>query len=118
MPKARREYGLRAIECARKALAARPGAGNDPRLSAVVSGARGEAVSEGHRRNRSGAREHPGRREEAWFRREIAPKLDAFKLNEIAAATGLSLAACSRVRAGARVPHPRHWEKLRELVDS
>ena len=40
-------------------------------------------------------------------------KLDAFSLAEIAAATGLSLAACLRVRAGARVPHPRHWEALR-----
>ena len=40
------------------------------------------------------------------------PKLDAFSLSEIAKATGLSLAACSRIRAGARVPHPRHWEAL------
>lgn len=80
--------------------------------------ARGEVISEGHRRNRRWAREHPVQRDEAWFKREIAPKLDAFTLAEIAAATGLSLAACSRIRAGARVPHPRHWEKLRELVDS
>jgi hypothetical protein len=57
-------------------------------------------------------------RDEAWFKREIASKLDAFSLREIAAATGLSLAACSRIRAGARVPHPRHWEALRQLVDS
>jgi hypothetical protein len=42
--------------------------------------ARGEAISEGHRRNRSWAREHPGERDEAWFSREIAPKLDAFTL--------------------------------------
>jgi len=55
-------------------------------------------------------------REEAWFKREIAPKLDALSLNEIAAATGLSLAACSRIRAGARVPHPRHWTALHALV--
>ena len=101
MPKARREHGLRAIEAARKALAAQTAAGNDPRRSASVNRARSEAVTEGHRRNRSWAREHPGQRDEAWFRREIAPKLDAFTLAEIAAATGLSLAACSRIRAGA-----------------
>jgi len=118
MPKARREHGLRAIEAARKALAAQATAGNDPRRSTVVNRARGEAISEGHRRNRSWGREHPGRRDEAWFKREIAPKLDAFTLSEIAAATDLSLAACSRVRAGARAPHPRHWEALRELVES
>jgi hypothetical protein len=79
---------------------------------------RGEAIAEGHRRNRSWAREHPGQRDEAWFTREIAPKLDLFSLKEIAAATGLSLAACSRIRAGTRVLHPRHWESLRELADS
>ena len=78
--------------------------------SAAVNRARGEAISEGHRRNRSWAREHPGQRDEAWFKREIAPKLDAFTLEEIGKATGLSLAACSRIRAGAKVPHPRHWE--------
>jgi hypothetical protein len=107
MPKARREHGLRAIEAARKALAAQAAEGNDPRRSAAVNRARGEAISEGHRRNRTWAREHPGQRDAAWFKREIVPKLDAFTLAEIAAATGLSLAACSRVRAGARVPQQR-----------
>ena len=77
MPKARREHGLRAIEAARKALAAQTAAGNDPRRSAAVNRARGEAISDGHRRNRRWAREHPGQRDEAWFKREIAPKLDA-----------------------------------------
>jgi hypothetical protein len=80
--------------------------------------ARCEAISEGHRRNRSWARVHPGQRDEAWFKREIAPKLDAFSLQEIAKATGLSLAASSRIRAGARLPHPRHWEALCALVGS
>lgn len=91
--------------------------GTDPRRSPAVNRARGEAISEGHRRNRSWAREHPGLRDEAWFKREIAPKLDAFTLNEIAAATGLSPAACSRIRAGARVPHQRHWEALWALLE-
>jgi hypothetical protein len=116
MPKARREHGLRAIEAARKALAEQSAAGNDPRRSATVNRARGDAISEGHRRNRSWAREHSGQRDEAWFRREIAPRLDGFSLKEIAAATGLSLGACSRIRAGAKVPHPRHWGALTALL--
>jgi hypothetical protein len=116
MPKARREHGLRAVEAARKVLAAQTAAGNDPRRSAAVNEARGEAISDGHRRNRSWAREHPGQRDEGWFKLEIMPKLDAFSLKEIAAATGLSLTACSRIRAGARVPHPRHWEALEALI--
>ena len=118
MPKARREHGLRAIEAARKALAAQTAAGNDPRRSAEVNRARGEAISEGHRRNRRWAREHPGRHDEAWFKREIVPKLDALTLKEIGKATGLSLAACSRIRAGAKMPHPRHFDALRSLISS
>jgi CRISPR-associated protein Cas1 len=118
MPKARREHGLRAIEAARKVLAAQTAAGYDPRRSADVNRARGEAISERHRRNRSWAREHPKERDEAWFKREIAPKLDAFSLKEIGEATRLSLAACSRIRAGARVPHPRHWDRLLALVEA
>jgi CRISPR-associated protein Cas1 len=118
MPKARREHGLRAIEAARKVLAGQTAAGNDPRRSAAVNRARSEAISEGHRRNRSWTREHPGERDEAWFKREVEPKLDAFALREIAKATGLSLAACSRIRAGLKIPHPRHWEALCELSDS
>jgi hypothetical protein len=118
MPKARRKHSLRAIKAARKVLAAQTAAGDDPRRSATVNRARGEAISDGHRRNRSWTREHPGQRDEARFKREIAPKLDTFSLREIADATGLSLAACSRIRAGAKVPHPRHWAALRELAES
>ena len=104
------------IAAARKALASQNAVGKDPRRSAAVNRVRGEAVSERYRRNRNWAREHPDQRDEAWFKRDVAPKLDAFSLSEIAAAMGLSLAACSRIRAGARVPHPRHWEALRNLV--
>jgi len=42
--------------------------------------------------------------------REVVPKLDGYSLSQIAKATGLLLAARSRIRAGTRVPHPRHWE--------
>jgi hypothetical protein len=80
MPKARREAGLRAIEAARKALAAQTAAGNDPRRSIAVNRVRGEAISEAHQCNRGWVREHPGSRDEAWFRREVVPKLDAFSL--------------------------------------
>ena len=99
-----------------KALAAHTSSGNDPRRSASTNKVRSEAVSEAHRRNRRWTPEHADQRDEAWFKREIAPKLDPFSLKEIAKATGLSLAACSRIRAGANVPHPRHWEALRDLV--
>ena len=98
-------------------LATQTAAGNDPRRSADVNRARGEAISEAHQRNRRWGREHPEQRDEAWFKREIVPRLDAFSLKEIGKATGLSLAACSRIRAGAKVPHPRHWHALHTLVE-
>jgi hypothetical protein len=91
---------------------------NDPRRSTGVSRALGEAISDAHRRNRGWAREHPDQRDEAWFKREVAPMLDGYSLSQIAKATGLSLAACSRIRAGARVPHPRHWDRLLALVEA
>jgi hypothetical protein len=116
IPKARREHGLRAIETARKTLALQTAAGNDPRKNVAVNRARGEAISEGHRRNRNWDREQASQRDEAWYKREIALKLDALSLSEIAAVTGLSPAACSRFRKGTRVPHPRHWEALSSLV--
>jgi hypothetical protein len=77
---------------------------------------RGDANAEHHLRNHRWTREHPGQRDEAWFKREIARKLDAFTLAEIAAATALSLAACSRIRAGVKLPHPRHWQTLKQLL--
>jgi CRISPR-associated endonuclease Cas1 len=116
MPKARREHGLRAIEAARKALASQTASGNDPRRSPEMNRKRGEAIIEGHRRNRQWAREHLEQRDDAWFKCEIAPKLDGFSLKEISKTTGLSLAACSRIRSGARVPHPRHWDSFLTLL--
>lgn len=120
MPQARREHGLRAIECARQALRLQTIAGNDPRADAETNRIRGEAIVEQRRRNRQWKRENPegAARDRAWFLREVLPKLDDVPLSAIARVTGLSLAGCSRYRAGARVPHPRHWEGLLALVEA
>lgn len=110
------ESAIILTRAARKALAAQAAAGNDPRASTNAGRKRGEAISEQHRQNRAWALGASADRDAAWFLREIMPKLDAFSLSQIAKATGLSLAACSRIRAGRRVPHPRHWETLSSLV--
>ncbi|HEY1884237.1 MAG TPA: hypothetical protein VGG51_14505 [Candidatus Cybelea sp.] len=118
MPKARREHGLRAIEAARKALAAQTASGNDPRRDPGMNQKRGEAIGEGHRQNRLWTQGHRGSaRDDAWFMREVVAKLNHLTLNAIAKATGLSLAACSRIRAGKRAPHPRHWDAVVALTD-
>lgn len=118
MPEAQREHGLRAIERAREALRLQTLAGNDPRSDAETNRKRRAAIGEQRRRNRQWKREHPegDGPDRAAFLREVMPGLDDVPLNAIANATGLSLAACSRYRAGSRVPHPRHWEALRALV--
>jgi hypothetical protein len=117
IPKVRRAHGLRAIEAARKALALQAAEGNDPRASDRVGPKRGEAISKQHRRNRNWSRAHDAEnRDEAWFLRQVTPRLDGFTLAQIAKATGLSLAACSRIRAGARIPHPRHWKAFLALI--
>lgn len=107
----------KAVAAARNALASQAAAGKDPRRDPDVNRKRAVAISEAHRRNREWKREHDAQpRDEAWFRREVLPNLDGFSLKELAAATGLSLVACSRIRSGLRLPHPRHWDTLLALV--
>jgi hypothetical protein len=107
----------KAVVAARKTLARQAAAGNDPRRDPEVNRKRAVAISEGHRRNREWKRENRAQpRDDEWFRRDVLPRLDGFSLKAMADATGLSLAACSRVRSGARVPHPRHWHALLALV--
>jgi hypothetical protein len=54
----------------------------------------------------------------ATFEREIKPKLKTVSLLETMRATGLSRTYCGMIRRGVRIPHPRHWEALRDLVRS
>ena len=108
----------KAVVAARKPLAIQASAGNDPRKGPSVNQRRAIAIAEGHRRNREWKHDHCGiGRDDAWFSRAVLPVLDSFSVREIASATRLSLTACSRIRAGLRVPHPRHWPVLCALVD-
>jgi len=52
----------------------------------------------------------------AWFTREVLPGLEGISLTKIAHATGMSTSSASKVRAGRRVPHPRHWGALSEMA--
>jgi hypothetical protein len=118
IPKMKVAQAGKAVAAARTALARQAAAGADPRHDPEMNRKRAVAISEAHRRNREWKREHSAQlRDAAWFRREVLPRLDGFSLKELAAATGLSLVACSRIRSGARVPHPRHWNSLLALVE-
>jgi hypothetical protein len=48
------------------------------------------------------------------FAREILPAIQGIPLRRLAHATGLSLSYCALIRRGERMPHPRHWDALRE----
>jgi CRISPR-associated endonuclease Cas1 len=118
IPGIRAEHAKKVVAVARQALAERAAAGEDPRSSREANRKRGASISEQRRRNRQWKREHPegAGHDRAWFLREVMPKLDDVPLSAISRVTRLSLAACSRYRTGARVPHPRHWETLSALV--
>jgi hypothetical protein len=47
---------------------------------------------------------------------KVQPCLARFTRPAIAAALDVSIKYAGDVRAGTRIPHPRHWERLAELV--
>ena len=51
-----------------------------------------------------------------WYSQQIAPRLSALSLIEIAGALGVSTSSASKFRRGLRVPAPRHWAALAGLV--
>jgi len=46
----------------------------------------------------------------------IQPRLEAVTIPAISAAIGVSEPYAADIRAGERVPHPRHWQTLAQLV--
>jgi CRISPR-associated endonuclease Cas1 len=52
----------------------------------------------------------------AWFESVIRSRLSTFTLPTIAKRAGVSTSAAAKWRAGRRIPHPRHWTVLAELV--
>ena len=54
----------------------------------------------------------------AIFTSEILPSLHDLPIHTLVAATGLSEHYCSLIRLGKKVPHPRHWDTLRQTANS
>ena len=57
-------------------------------------------------------REHPGKADPEFYRREVHPVVQGMSLKAIQKATGLSLPSCGRIRGGEQVPHRRWWSVL------
>ncbi|MFY9732102.1 MAG: hypothetical protein WAK24_15960 [Candidatus Acidiferrales bacterium] len=47
---------------------------------------------------------------------EIQPRLKAITLSALASRLNISIPYAVDIRSGRRVPHPRHWETLAQLV--
>jgi CRISPR-associated endonuclease Cas1 len=105
--------GHRGREQAARVLAQLRAEARDPGHGGRAAELRGTKNSVHQRavRQWSGMRPDP-----AVFTGEILPGLRLLPIRTIAEATGLSQHYCSLIRLGKRVPHPRHWARLRELA--
>ncbi len=101
-----------------KALARRRAAGSDPAHGGYAGYKRGRKNTEHSRAAVEWERKREGRLDEREFRRDIFPRLQGVPLQEIARITGFSVAYASFVRRGLRVPHPRFWDALRQVLVS
>lgn len=51
-----------------------------------------------------------------YFIAEVLPGLRSVSARAIGRATGLSVSYCAQIQRGERVPHPRWWSAMRNLV--
>jgi hypothetical protein len=87
----------------------------DPRFTSAAQEARGKNISAAHRANREWTKTKVDWKD---FRSDILPTLHHLTLQTIADALGISLGWASRIRSGAKLPHPRHVATLEALVRS
>jgi CRISPR-associated endonuclease Cas1 len=107
---------LDAVAKAHAVLRARRLAGSDPAHGGNAAKLRGKRNSVKLLANSEWDRNQTEEADTAIFEKEIRPKLKTVSLLETMRATGLSRTYCGMIRRGVRVPHPRHWGALRELV--
>ncbi len=105
-----------AVAKAHAVLRERRSAGSDPAHGGTAAKLRGKRNSVKLRANSEWERNQVEKLDPAIFEKEIKPKLGSVSLLDTMRATGLSRTYCGMIRRGVRVPHPRHWEALRELV--
>jgi hypothetical protein len=91
----------------------------DPRQTAELRGRRGAAIAARKQVQREWEEAPPGSEglDPDYFRREILPGLARVKLIDIVAATGISKAFASQIRAGKFTPHVSTWPALARLAN-
>ena len=98
------------------ALAARRADGIDPTNTAEAAKKRSATLSARKRQQLAWEQGATGAAQTTDYDRDIQPRLAALPLARIRQATGLSISAASRIRAGTLRPHRRHWGPLAGLV--
>jgi len=51
-----------------------------------------------------------------FYKNQIQPRLINVTLSQIASAIGVSILYASEIRRGRRRPHPRHWQRLAQMI--
>jgi len=91
--------------------------GQDPAHGGKAAQKRGKRVTQESQRRAAWNGLHQQQEQNPQvFKREILPHLREMPLGKIARVTGLSRGYCSFIRRGVRIPHPRHWNILRDLA--
>jgi CRISPR-associated endonuclease Cas1 len=88
--------------------------GGDPTHGAQAALKRGAATAKRKRELADWEQQYGKLVDLSAFAREVLPLIREVPLSRLVRATGLSLRYCSQIRRGEKVPHPRHWEALRE----
>lgn len=89
--------------------------GKDPRFSEKAIALRSQTAKTRREEMKRWEDENDDHWDAEIYRRDILPGLDGVSLNTIRHVTGLSLAYCGRIRNGQVIPHPRHWQGLRNI---
>lgn len=102
---------------ARQALTEARKRGQDPTQTKSARARRNAAVMKTKRHNREWeAANSDFDSDPEQFRQAVQPGLADVRLSTMQAVTGLSQAACSFIRSGKSIPHPRHWASLAGCV--
>jgi hypothetical protein len=101
----------------RKLTPIQAGEVTDPRQAPEAAEKRRAAMKRIDRENKRWVR-GTAHTEPSLFRGEVLPLIQGAPLRSLLEATGLTKGACSRIRAGKTVPHPRHWGGLASLAQN
>lgn len=105
------------LRAGRQRLTALRDVGDDPAHGGTAREKRAAKVGAENRKSASWNRQHPDRPDPSHFEKEILPSLAAVSLKDMAAAIGLSIDYCSKIRRGLKTPHARHWSALASLIE-